>query len=68
MVDIDDEDDKLVVLNLTQNPVVADPVSPEMAKFLALHGLAVLSGVVQPRNPLFEIGNNPSGLACRDFF
>eukprot|EP01012_Entosiphon_sulcatum_P045938 TRINITY_DN61499_c0_g1_i1.p1 TRINITY_DN61499_c0_g1~~TRINITY_DN61499_c0_g1_i1.p1 ORF type:complete len:121 (-),score=6.91 TRINITY_DN61499_c0_g1_i1:112-474(-) len=68
MVEINDEDDKLVVLDLAQNPIVADSVSPEMAKFLALHGLALLSGIVQPRNPLFKIGNNPPGLAGRDLF
>jgi hypothetical protein len=59
MVDIDDEDDQLVVLDIAENAIIADAVSPEVAKGCTFQCITDLPRVLQNRNPLLKKALDP---------
>lgn len=65
MADLDHEHDELAVLDIADDPVVADLVTPETIQFLPPERTALLPGIIKRRNALFKIRNDAcsSGLA-----
>lgn len=54
MADLDDEHDQFVILDIADDPVVANPVAPEMAKALALQAFCELLRIIEPHEPFLK--------------
>jgi hypothetical protein len=58
VTDLDHEHDQPVILDIANDPVVANPVAPVLAELGSLKAICYLSRIVEPRDTLFEKATN----------
>lgn len=58
MTDVDDGNDELLILNVADDAIVADTITPEIAEFEALQGMAASVRVVITRNSICKKGHD----------
>ncbi len=53
MAALDHENDEFAVLDIADDAVVANPITPELTQLRALQAIGDLSGIIEPGHALF---------------
>lgn len=66
MADLDHQHDQPLILDIADDPVVANLVAPEMREFGPLQRATLLAWIVERGYSLFEIGDHASSRRFAD--